>query len=134
MSLTEIQRKELVKYRLEKARNTFAEVPVLMEKEFYRNAANRLYYACYYAMTAVLVNDGYEARTHSGVMTLLGLYYVSKNKIEKSLGKMYGQLFNMRITNDYEDWINPDESDVKPFIEPAEQFISAIENLISSRP
>ena len=134
MRLNETDRKELVKYRLEMARTTLAEVPSHMENKFYRTAINRLYYACYYAAIAVLINDGYETHTHNGVITLLGLHYIKNNRIEKSLGKMYRQLFNMRITNDYEDWINPDESDVKPFIEPAEQFISTIEKLISSQP
>ena len=57
---------------------------------------------------------------------------MGSNEIELSLGKMYRQLFNLRQTNDYEDWINPDENDIKPFIEPAEQFITAIEQLISA--
>jgi uncharacterized protein (UPF0332 family) len=71
MGLTEIDRKELVKYRLEKARKTLAEVPVQMENKFYRTAINRLYYACYYAATGLLVNDGREAHTHNGVKTII---------------------------------------------------------------
>ena len=131
MNLDEINRKELVKYRLERAKETLAEVPILMENKLYRTAGNRLYYACYYATIALLVNDGHEAHTHSGVLTLLGLHYVSKNKIEKPLGKIYGKLFNLRNTNDYEDWISVDEDDVKPFIEPAKEFIAIVEKLIS---
>ena len=96
MNLDENDRKEIVKFRLEKAKDTFAEVPVQLENKFYRTAANRLYYACYYAASALLINDGHETHTHSGVKTLLGLHYFSENKIEKSLGKMYRQLFNLR--------------------------------------
>lgn len=132
MSLNEIDRKELVKYRLENARQTFAEVPSHKDNKFYKTAINRLYYACYYAATALLVNDGYDTHTHNGVKTLLALHYVKENKLEKSFGKMYGQLFNMRQESDYEDWISPDENDVLFFIEPVEQFISAIEKLIFS--
>ncbi len=91
---------------MEKAKATFAEISVLIENKFYRTAANRLYYVCYYAATALLINDGYEAHTHSGVITLLGLHYINKNKIEIPLGKMYRQLFNLRQTGDYEDWID----------------------------
>jgi len=130
MGLNETNRKDVVKFRLEKARDTFAEIPVQMENKFYRTAANRLYYACYYAATALLINDGYETHTHSGVKTLLGLHYISENKIEKSLGKMYRQLFNLRQTGDYEDWINIDDEDIIPFIEPAQKLIDDIEHLI----
>ncbi|MCL1933618.1 MAG: HEPN domain-containing protein [Candidatus Azobacteroides sp.] len=130
MSLKEAERKEIVKFRLKKANDTFAEISVQMENKFYRTAANRLYYACYYAVTALLINDGYETHTHNGVKTLLGLRYINNNKIEKSFGKMYRQLFNLRQTGDYEDWINFEEEDIKPFLEPAGQFIAAIEKLI----
>ncbi len=133
MGLNEIDRKEIVKFRLEKAKATFAEVPVQMDNKFYRTAANRLYYACYYAATALLINDGYEAHTHSGVKTLLGLHYFSQNKIEMPFSKMYRQLFNLRQTGDYEDWVNIDDEEVNPFIEPVEQFIASIEKLISSQ-
>jgi len=131
MSLKKEERKEIIKFRLKKANDTFTEVPVQMENKFYRTAANRLYYACYYAATALLINDGYEAHTHNGVKTLLGLHYINSNKIEKSFGKMYRQLFNLRQTGDYEDWINIEEDDIKPFLEPAEKFIAEIENLIN---
>ena len=130
MNLKESERKEVVKYRLEKANSTLAEIPVLIENKFYSTTANRLYYACYYAVTALLINDGYETHTHSGAKTLFGLHYLKENRIEKSFGKMYKQLFDLRQTGDYEDYIVIDEEDIKPFIEPAEKFIAKIENLI----
>jgi len=130
MGLKVDERKEIVKFRLTKANDTFAEIPVQLENKFYRTAANRLYYACYYAVTALLINDGYETHTHSGVKTLLGLHYINGHKIEKSFGKMYRQLFNLRQTGDYEDWISIEEDDVKPLVEKAKQFIKTIENLI----
>ena len=58
MSLTENDRDEIAKYRLEKAIDTFAQVPVLIENKFYVTAANRLYYACFYAAIALLLKDG----------------------------------------------------------------------------
>ena len=130
MGLSEEEKKSIVEYRLNKSKESFAEIPVLLENRFYRTAANRLYYACYYAATALLINDGYTTHTHSGVKTLLGLHYINRKKIEKSTGKMYGQLFNLRQTSDYEDWINLDEDDIMPFFKPAEQFINEIEKLI----
>jgi len=131
MGLTEIERKEVVKYRLEKAKITFAEVSVLIENQFYRTAANRLYYSCFYAVTALLINDGYEAHTHNGVKTLLGLHYIRENKVERFFGKIYKQLFNLRLTGDYEDWFDVEEADVISLLEPAKKFIAEIENLIN---
>jgi uncharacterized protein (UPF0332 family) len=132
MSLKEKERKDLVKYRLEKARNIFAEVPVLIENQFYGTAMNRLYYVCFYAATALLVNDSYETHTHSGVKTVLGLHFIKENKLDKSFAKMYDQLFNLRQRGDYEDWVYINEVDILPYMEPVEKFIAEIENLINN--
>ena len=131
MGLKEKDRKELVKYRLEKAYITFAEIQVLLDNKFYRTAANRLYYACFYAATALLINDGYETHTHTGVKSMLGLHYVKENKIEKAQGNLFKQLFNLRQTGDYEDWIDINEEDIVPLIEPAEKFIEEMKKLIN---
>ena len=134
MGLKEVERKEVVKYRLEKATETLAEIPVLLENKFYRTAANRLYYACFYAATALLINDSYEAHTHNGVKVLLGLHYINENKLAESFGKTYNHLFNMRQKGDYFDLIVVKESDIVPLLEPAENFIAEIEKLINKTP
>ena len=132
MALNEIERRDLVKYRLEKAYETLKEISVHIENKFYRTAANRLYYACFYAATALLINDGHETHTHHGVKTLLGLHYIKEKKIEKSLGNVFRELFDLRQEGDYDDWITIEEKDILPLIEPAENFIAEIEKLIFS--
>ena len=104
MRLSEKERKAVVAYRLARAKETMQEVSVLIENKLWRLAANRLYYACFYATTALLINKGYETHRHNGVKTLLNLHYVSNNKIDKSFSKMYQQLFNLRQDGDYGDW------------------------------
>lgn len=39
----------------------------------------------------------------------------------------------MRQRGDYEDWVVIDEEDIKPLVEPAEQFIQTIEKLILTK-
>ena len=90
MGLSEEERKSVVDYRLKKAKETLAEVSILIENKLWRFAANRLYYACFYAANALLIKDARETHTHSGVKNLLSLYYAKESKIEKSLIKTYG--------------------------------------------
>ena len=130
MGLSEENRKSLVNYRLEKAKETFAEIPILIENKLWRNAANRLYYACFYAANALLINDGHQAHTHSGVKTLLSLNYAKENAIDKNFITIYSNLFRMRQRGDYEDWISIREDDIIPLLQPAEKFIAEIEKLI----
>ena len=131
MGLTEEERKTVVKYRLECAYDTLLDVKLAIQNKRWKNAANRLYYACYYAAIALLLHDGYVARTHSGVKTLLGLHYEKEKIIDEGLMKAYKKMFNLRQTGDYDDMVIITEDDVMPLVAPAEKFIAEIENLIN---
>ncbi|MDR0873733.1 MAG: HEPN domain-containing protein [Prevotellaceae bacterium] len=133
MGLTSEERTAIVRVRLGNAKKTFAEVSILMNNALWRTAANRLYYACFYAASALLINDGHQAHTHNGVISLLGMHYISKKIINEDLGDIYRKLFNLRQKGDYDDWTVVKESDLLTLIEPAEQFIKTIEELITNK-
>ncbi len=58
------ERKNLVQYRLERAEETFKEIPTLCRHAYWNTAANRLYYAAFYAVSALLLQNGHTIQTH----------------------------------------------------------------------
>ena len=132
MGLTDENRKFVVQFRVEKAKNTFSEIALLVDNELWHTAANRLYYACYYVVSALLIQNGIEVRTHHGAINQLGLLFVKTGIISIENGDLYKRLFELRQTGDYSDWITVKESDIVPLIEPAENFIKTIEQLINN--
>ena len=50
--------------------------------------------------------------------------------ILKKHGKLYNQLFSLRLTGDYNDSYTLSEEDVLPLIIPAREMISFIEQLL----
>jgi len=122
-------REIFVRLRLQHAKETLAEVKGIIAMGYWRTAANRMYYACYYAVSALLIKHGYSARTHSGIISLLGVHFVSKGLISKEYGQFYGKLAGLRNTSDYDAWITVDAEDVLPRIATAEEFIATIEKL-----
>lgn len=66
------ERAEIVKYRIERARETYREVEVLIANEFWNGAVNRLYYACFYAVIALLIQNGIDTQTHVGARQMFG--------------------------------------------------------------
>jgi len=132
MGLTEDERKAVVLLRLNNARQTLEDTKIIANNKLWKAAANRLYYACFYASSALMVKFGFEAKTHAGIIRLLGLNFISKNLINSELGEVYYKLFTLRQKGDYDDWIVVKESDIIPLLEPAEKFITEIENLINS--
>jgi uncharacterized protein (UPF0332 family) len=132
MILTDEERKSVARYRVEKANKTLAEAMSNVDNCCWHAAANRLYYACYYAANALLVNSGHVAKTHQGVFSRLGEHFVSSGLISKEQNKLYRRIFELRQTGDYDDFIEYSDSDILPLLEPAEQFIATIENLINA--
>jgi len=131
MMLNEENRNIIVNLRLQKAKETLTELKANIELGFWRVAANRLYYACYYAATALLIQNSHIARTHAGVINQLSLHFIREGLLNVEYGKLYKTLFELRQTGDYDDFVIVAENDVIPLLEPAEKFIAEIEKLIN---
>ncbi|HXL58252.1 MAG TPA: HEPN domain-containing protein [Chitinophagaceae bacterium] len=128
--MTEQQRKDIIKFRLGKARETFNEVKVLVENEFWNTAVNRIYYACFYAVTALLIKNGLNTQTHAGTRQMFGLHFVKTAIIAKESGNFYTDIFDLRQTGDYEDFFDFNKATVLDLIEPANRLIAEIETLL----
>jgi len=126
--LTEEERNVLVTYRIQRAKETLLEADNLIKDSFFNAAVNRLYYACYYAVIALLIKNGINAQTHQGVIQMFSLHFISNNKIDKRHSIFYGKLFNSRISGDYDDFVQYDNEMVTTLRPQAEKFISAIED------
>jgi len=133
MGLTDEERKSVVQFRMEKAKNTFSEIVLLTNNALWHTAANRLYYACYYAVTALLIQNGIEAKTHHGVINQFGLHFVKTNIFSQQEGGLFQDIFELRQEGDYTDWIIVTEEDIVPLVEPAKDFIDKIEQLVSTK-
>ena len=130
--MTTEERDTIVKYRLERANETLLEAKDMICMKHWHGAANRLYYACYYAVSALLIKNGYSARTHNGVLTLLGKHFVLKGIVSKEQNDLYTTFLELRQGGDYGDWVVITEDMVAPLIEPAKKFIQEIEKLINN--
>ncbi len=131
--LTEEERQAIVSYRLEKAENALKQVEANIANEFWDLIANRLYYAAYYAVTALLISENHETHTHNGVITMFGLHFVKTGKFTKEDHRLYQRLFTQRQTGDYSDNFFLDKEDVMPQIEPTKIFIKKISDYLSEK-
>jgi uncharacterized protein (UPF0332 family) len=128
--MTEEERLNIVRYRMDNARQTLNEVLDHCERGYYNTAVNRMYYACFYAASALLVANHIEAKSHDGVRQMLGKHFVLTGKLPVNLGKFYTLIFAKRSSGDYEDFINYSRKDVEEWFPNAKEFISAIDKLL----
>jgi uncharacterized protein (UPF0332 family) len=125
-------RKDLIRYRISKAKDTFKEVEFLVQSEYWNTAVNRLYYACYYAVIALLLSKEIKATTHAGVRQMFGLHFIKTEKLDKELGKFYSDIFDMRQSGDYGDYIEFSREDVLDLLSPAKNLITSIEEMLNA--
>lgn len=132
MSLSEDDIKAVVVYRKEKAYATLHEAEDMIVTEHWNLAIQRMYYACFYMASALLLSAGFKAQTHSGVMGQLGLHYVSKGLLTKEEGRLYSRLLQNRITGDYNDFFDFTKEDALPLLEPVCRLVAKLEGLINA--
>ena len=131
MSLTEEERAIVVAYRIDKAHRMLDQVNNILPMKYWDTLANRLYYAAYYAVTALLIQNGIQVQTHQGVKRMFGYHYVVPGKIDAKYASLYGRLFSMRQTGDYDDNFDLTEDDIIPLVKPTEEMVSIITTMIS---
>lgn len=128
--LSEESRLSLVNYRIDRANETMKEAELLKKEGFYNAAVNRLYYACYYAVVALLLKNNIQAQTHGGVKTMFGMHFVANGKISIKTGRIFATLFEKRHSGDYDDFIYYDSDIVNDLYLQAEMFIEEITNIV----
>ena len=126
MGLTEEERWIIVQLEIEKAQSIMAQIESLKVLRYWDNIANRLYYAIFHAVSALLINDGHSVNTHKGVVVLFGQHYVRTGIFDMADGKLYSQLQTMREKGDYNCTYQTSEDEVLPLIEPAHILINKI--------
>ena len=128
--MTEQHTKALIKYRLERAEETYNEALLMRNEEHWNACANRLYYACFYAVSALFAKYGLSSSKHSGVKSLFNQHIIKKHILDKNKGRLYNQLFEARQEGDYVDFVTFDHDLVEPWVPMVKRFIDEIKKLL----
>ncbi len=121
---------DLINYRLVRAKETLKDAQILADNGRWNSCINRLYYAAYYAVMAILLNSDLNPTTHTGAKSNFSEHFILTNKISLDFGKMYSQLFTWRQKGDYDDFYDFDKEKVLPYFEPVNKLITLVEELI----
>lgn len=131
MSLSENERNIIVCRELEKSERTFEDVLFCAKEGKWETAANRLYYSVFHAMSALLVSDGHQVKSHRGIIAMFGEHYVRTDVFSKKDGSLLSDLVIMRDNADYNCFFEANEEKLKPYIEPTRMLIEKIKAYIA---
>jgi len=120
---------DLAKYRLKKARNTLSDGKKYITDATMESTVNRIYYAMFYAVNALLITKGLSSPKHTGVLAFFNKEIINKGLIEKQWGEFYSDMFKRRQKGDYKDFVEFEKQDVEEWLEKSEKFINKIDKL-----
>lgn len=130
MSLDNEQRQAMIAYRQEKADIAIDDALFVTDAGRYNIAANRLYYALYYAASALLLSKGITSKSHSGLITQMHLNYVKTGILTVEEGSLFKVLFDLRHEGDYEDFIDLERADIEEYIPRVKELVEKLKNLV----
>ena len=117
---------EPVRYRMERSEEALEDARILADAGRWNACVNRLFYSCFYAVSALLVRHGLSSSKHTGARSLFNKNFVKTGIVTKDLAQVYNDLFERRQEGDYVDFVHFDESRVRPWISRTEDFIEHI--------
>lgn len=92
---------ELVKYRIEQAKEAIKEVNILIEKNLLTLAINRIYYGMFYMLLALALKKGFKTSKHNQLIGWFNKEFVKTGIINQKFGKIINKGFEDRTDGDY---------------------------------
>lgn len=131
MSLSNEERRIMVELELERTDRIMQQLPILISQQYWDTTANRMYYAAFHAVSALLIHNAIQVRTHKGSIIVFNKEFVRTGVFSVEEGKLYAQLEGLRERGDYNCFIDASEQEVVPLVEPLKEFIDKIKGLIA---
>lgn len=119
--------------RIDNANERLSFIPKILEIGDYKTAANRSYYAIFYAMRAVLALDGFDSKKHSGIIAEFRKQYIKTGTFENEMSDIISDLFEVRSSSDYDDFYIISKSKVVEQYEKAKYFVEKVNDYLSDK-
>lgn len=121
---------EFIAYRLRKSDEVYEAAVILYNAGQWNSAVNRLYYACFYAASALLLKRGIGAKSHGGVIAKFSDSVVRTDEMPADTYRVYSKLLNWRTKGDYSDMFDFTKEDIDDVLGPTKAFVEAVKELL----
>lgn len=117
---------------VERAKNALRAAQELHKLGLFSDAVSRAYYAALHYAVALLLTEGIEPKTHSGVGTMLGLHFVTQGKLSPDVAKALSRLEQFRGEADYNRFFIFTGESAREEIEVAESVCAAVTQVLQA--
>lgn len=123
-------REELMRYRLNSAKERLSAAKILYAAGEYKDAISRSYYAMFTAVRGLLAMDAVDFSKHAGVISYFQKEYIKSERLDRKYSKYLTTAFQIRNNADYADFYIVSKNDVEEQIQHASELLAAITDYI----
>lgn len=121
----------LINYRLEQAREALGDAELLLDAGRYRAVANRLYYACFYAVVAALLTQRLQYSKHAAVIAFFDREFIRSGQLPKEYSRTLHRAFNERQQDDYMPFVEMDADEIGSLFVDVRTLVNGISEYIA---
>ena len=121
----------LIRYRREKSRETLEDAHILFRAGRLFSALNRIYYALFYEVMALLLTKDLSSAKHTGIRALFNEHFIRTGKVSVELGKFFTRMYDFRQKGDYADFVKFEAEKMQEWLASAEYFIKELDQVIN---
>ena len=115
----------LIKYRLEQAEASIEEARFLLNGGMsLRSVMNRLYYAMFYAVLALLQEKQLGTSKHIGAISIFDREFIKNGTFAKELSKTLHRAFELRQKGDYMEEVEVTKDDIDELFPKVVEFVN----------
>ncbi len=126
-------KEDYINYKLKKADEALKEAQLLLENNFNDAAISRLYYAAFYAISALLVNLNLNPKTPQGVKSLFNKEFILTGKLDEEFSDFYTLLMAKRHEADYESFSFINKNKLPEYFEKTKELIELAKRELSAK-
>ena len=121
---------DLASFRLKQARDCLQTAEMTIAAGFFKDSANRSYYAIFHAMRAVLALEKFDSKRHSGIISQFRKNYIKTGVFPAEFSDIIENAFEVRNDSDYLDMYIVSKKQVATQLENAKMLLAAVEEYV----
>lgn len=125
--------KVLIKNWLNKSDIALEDAGKNIEIDSLETAQNRLYYAIFYAVSALAKSENFITSKHGQLLGWFNKNYINTGEIDRKLAKIYRISFENRQKSDYTFFYIPQKAKLKSDFFEAINFINKIKTILEEK-
>lgn len=121
-------KEENIQNLIDKSQKYLEASALLIEQDFQDSAVSRIYYAMFYSVQALLLEQGIVANTHKGTITKFHELFIKTGVLDKETALILSEGFDKRGVADYDATFYISKEDAESLYQKATKFCMILKN------